>query len=83
MRNILPASAALLALAGCTSSDLDRDGVTTFAGDSIAYNSALQMVDPWQYGVQQSKLSVPAERAASVSAEASSDGGSTAIGAKP
>jgi hypothetical protein len=68
MRNIVAVSAALVALSACTSSDLDRDGVTTFAGDSIAYNSALQMVDPWQYGVQQSKLSVPAERAAAAEA---------------
>ena len=67
---------AALAAAGCTSSDLDRDGVTTFAGDAIAWNSSLQMVDPWEYGVQQTDLAVPAERGASGAAAASAQSGS-------
>jgi hypothetical protein len=74
---------AMLVLPGCMASDLDRDGVTTYAGDAIAWNSSLQMVDPWEYGVHQTNLKVPSERAASASADASSDGGSGAIGAKP
>ena len=49
-------------LPACTSSDLDRDGVTTFAGDAIAWNTSLQVVDPWEYGVQDANLKVPAER---------------------
>lgn len=60
----VPVAIAALALTGCMSSDLDRDGVTTFAGDAIAWNSSLQMVDPWEYGVQHTDLRVPAERAA-------------------
>ena len=55
--------AAAASLSGCVASDLDRDGVTTFAGDAIAWNTSLQVVDPWEYGVQQSDLKVPAERA--------------------
>jgi hypothetical protein len=74
---------ALLALPGCMASDLDRDGVTTFAGDAIAYNSALQVVDPWEYGVQQTNLKVPAERTAPAAADAAADGGSGAAGGKP
>ena len=81
-RTLRPMSLILLAaaLAGCTSSDLDRDGVTTFAGDAIAWNSSLQMVDPWEYGVQQSSLKVPAERA--TAATASTDAAAPA-GAQP
>ncbi|MBX3531640.1 MAG: hypothetical protein KF849_13615 [Rhizobiaceae bacterium] len=74
---------ALLALPGCMASDLDRDGVTTFAGDAIAYNSALQVVDPWEYGVQQTNLKVPAERAASATAAAGADSAGSATGGKP
>lgn len=69
------ASVSLLVLGGCTSSALDRDGVTTFAGDAIAWNSSLQMVDPWEYGVQHADLKVPAERA---EAPAASDAGAGA-----
>lgn len=74
---------ALLALPGCMASDLDRDGVTTFAGDAIAYNSALQVVDPWEYGVQQTNLKVPAERTAPAAADAAADSAGGAAGGKP
>lgn len=74
---------ALLALPGCMASDLDRDGVTTFAGDAIAYNSALQMVDPWEYGVQQTNLKVPADRAAPAPAVAGADNAGGVAGGKP
>ena len=54
--------ATLCALGACSTSALDRDGVTTFAGDAIAFNSALQIVDPWANGTQDTKLKVPAQR---------------------
>ncbi len=78
MRSTILIPLAMLVLSGCVASDLDRDGVTTFAGDAIAWNSSLQMVDPWEYGVQHADLKVPAERAA---AATPADGG--ASGARP
>lgn len=52
-------------LAGCATEDVMRyDGVTTSAGDAIAANSAMQIVDPWPYGVEETRLLVPAEREA-------------------
>jgi len=48
---------------GCTSDDYVRtEGVTPAAGNAQAANTAMQMVDPWQYGVQNTKLKVPAQR---------------------
>jgi len=49
--------------AGCTSDDYARtEGVTSAAGNAQAANTAMQMVDPWKYGVQNTKLLVPAQR---------------------
>jgi hypothetical protein len=59
----LIASAAIPGLAGCTTSDaLQHEGVTSYAGNAIAANTVMQMVDPWQYGVQDTDLETPAER---------------------
>ncbi|MEX0956074.1 MAG: hypothetical protein WDZ83_12785 [Rhizobiaceae bacterium] len=59
----LLSSSAILLLAGCTTSEtLHHEGVTSYAGDAIAANTVLQMVDPWQYGVQDTDLETPAER---------------------
>ena len=59
-------SIALMSLGfvgGCTSDDYVRtEGVTPGAGNAQAANTAMQMVDPWQYGVQNTKLRVPAQR---------------------
>lgn len=63
----------LLALAsqGCTSDDYARqDGLTFGAGDAIAANTVMQMVDPWPAGVQDTRLKVPAQRAASSASDA-------------
>ena len=49
-------------LAGCTETFQRLDGVTPDAGDAIAANTVMQMVDPWQYGVQDTDLQVPADR---------------------
>ena len=54
-----------LAVAGCTTDDTQRlDGLTYGAGDAIAANTVMQMVDPWQDGVQHTNLKVPANRPA-------------------
>ena len=48
---------------GCTSDDYRRaDGLTDGAGNAMAANTVMQMVDPWQDGVQNTKLLVPAAR---------------------
>ena len=71
MRNLVTSailSAAALA-AGCTSDDyLRTDGLTIGAGNAMAANTAMQMVDPWQEGVQNTKLRVPAVRTPSEAA---------------
>ena len=60
-----PCIALLLAglASGCTSDDYVRsEGTTTGAGNAQAANTAMQMVDPWKYGVQNTRLLVPAQR---------------------
>ena len=59
--------AVLIGLAGvgsgCVSDAYRRaDGLTNGAGDTMAGNSVMQMVDPWQDGVENTKLLVPAAR---------------------
>lgn len=54
---------AALALAGCMGDGVGRqEGVTSGAGNAIAANTVMQMVDPWQPGVEDTDLKVPAER---------------------
>ena len=66
MRQALRSSIALLFAgfaAGCTSDDYVRsEGVTMGAGNAQASNTVMQMVDPWKYGVQNTRLLVPAKR---------------------
>ena len=48
---------------GCMSDQYRRaDGLTDGAGDAMAANTVMQMVDPWQDGVQDTHLLVPASR---------------------
>jgi hypothetical protein len=48
--------------AGCTTDEpLRYNGVTRGAGDAIAANTVMQMVDPWPAGVEQTDLSIPAD----------------------
>ena len=56
-------------LAGCIGGER-YEGVTLGAGNAIAANTAMQMVDPWQRGVEDTDLVVPAERAPSAGADA-------------
>ncbi|MCX7305253.1 MAG: hypothetical protein NTV73_13110 [Hyphomicrobiales bacterium] len=49
---------------GCVGDAFRRaDGLTEGAGNTMAGNSVMQMVDPWQNGVQNTRLLVPAARA--------------------
>lgn len=49
-------------LAGCVSDTALRyDGVSMAAGNAIAANTVMQMVDPWPAGVEQTDLRIPAD----------------------
>ncbi|TIS58346.1 hypothetical protein [Mesorhizobium sp.] len=56
---------------GCTSDDYVRsEGVTPAAGNAQAANTVMQMVDPWKYGVQNTRLLVPAQRSSAATSAA-------------
>lgn len=55
--------AGTAALSGCMNDvHSRRDGLTDGAGNAIAANTVLQMVNPWPTGVQHTDLRVPAQR---------------------
>lgn len=57
---------ATISLAGCVGpEETINEGVTLGAGNAVAHNSALQIIDPWPPGVQDTDLVVPAERESS------------------
>lgn len=60
-----PRLAVLLAfgaIGGCqTAEPLRYEGVTAGAGDAIAANTVMQMVDPWPAGVEDTNLRTPAD----------------------
>jgi hypothetical protein len=50
-------------LAGCAQDDyLRTEGLTLTAGDSVARNTALQVIDPWPARVEDTDIAVPADR---------------------
>lgn len=52
-----------LALSGCMGDGNQRiQGLTSGAGNAIAANTVMQMVDPWQAGIDDTDLMTPAER---------------------
>jgi len=54
---------AVLLLAGCATEPPMRSETIDFgAGDAIAANTVLQMVDPWPLGARDTRLAVPANR---------------------
>lgn len=56
-------------LAGCAQDDyLRTEGLTLTAGDSVARNTALQVIDPWPARVEDTDLAVPADRGGDVTA---------------
>lgn len=57
--------------AGCTTDDYMRiEGMTPGAGNAQAANTVMQMVDPWQPGVENTNLKVPADRSFVTAADA-------------
>ena len=61
---------------GCMSDEYRRaDGLTDDAGEAVAANTVMQMVDPWQYGVQDTDLLVPADRGSNSAAAPADDAG--------
>jgi hypothetical protein len=86
LRFLLLLAVLCAGLAGCSETYQRLDGVTPMAGDAVAANTVMQMVDPWQYGVQDTDLEVPADRGqAAQAADATgaalpSGGGSTSGG---
>jgi hypothetical protein len=77
--------AVLIGLAGfgsgCMSDEYRRaDGLTDSAGNAMASNSVMQMVDPWQEGVEDTRLLVPAARGATAGA---ADGAADAGASQP
>ncbi len=55
--------AAGVLLSSCAKDDLLRtEGPTLGAGDSIATNTALQIIDPWPAGVEDTDIVVPNSR---------------------
>jgi hypothetical protein len=76
----LPTTALFASIAfsaGCATEETARmDGLTVGAGNAMASNTVMQMVDPWPRGVEDTNLIVPAdpgqyrtEEAAAVAAE--------------
>jgi hypothetical protein len=66
---LLGLAALCAALAGCAKDDyLRTEGLTETVGDSIAHNNALQIIDPWPEGVEDTDLDVPADRGGPVPA---------------
>lgn len=62
MRAPIAALAVSLLLAGCqTEQALRYEGVTPGAGNAIAANTVMQMVDPWPAGVENTHLATPAD----------------------
>jgi hypothetical protein len=58
--SILVSLTAILLLQACAREDtLRTEGLTLGAGDAIARNSALQIIDPWPNGVEDTDLTVP------------------------
>lgn len=59
-KNILATGATLVALSGCQYEQLNRsEYMSNSAGNAMAHNSALQIVDPWSRSAGNNNLKVP------------------------
>ncbi len=84
MRTVLAMGLIALALAGCNTAEQPHlVGITMGAGDAVAHNSALQIIDPWPAGVQDTDFAVPARSARPEGDDggmpAAADGGGTGV----
>lgn len=81
---LMTTALATMTAAGCANFREDTlriDGVTTWVGDSVASGTVMQMVDPWQPGVEDTDLVVPAQRGPAQSpADAAANSKSTQTG---
>lgn len=69
-RHILGLSIVAATLGGCAQDDyLRTEGLSMTAGDAMARNSALQIIDPWPEGVEDTTLLVPADRSVEAAAD--------------
>ncbi len=60
IKNVLMASISMVALAGCQYEDRNRsEFMSASSGNSMAHNSALQVIDPWPQNAQDNDLKVP------------------------
>ncbi|MBZ0164787.1 MAG: hypothetical protein K8H74_18995 [Notoacmeibacter sp.] len=61
--SLMLAAVSLAALSGCTTDDHQRNqGVSGYAGNAVAANTVLQMVDPWPAGVEDTDIETAADR---------------------
>jgi hypothetical protein len=61
--NLIIALTAAVLLQSCAREDVLRtEGLTLGAGDAMARNTALQVVDPWPNGVEDTDLLIPNSR---------------------
>ena len=80
----ITAASLCLLLASCANDDyLRTEGLTMTAGDAVARNSALQIIDPWPEGVEDTSLSVPADRSETAGEAGKPTAPSTTSGANP
>jgi len=49
-------------LSGCAATGPQPEAVSYSAGDAIAANTAMQVIDPWMIGTDDPRLRVPADR---------------------
>jgi hypothetical protein len=80
MRLLASVTLAVLGLlsTGCVTEETQRvEGITPGAGNALAANTVMQMVDPWQYGVQDTDLEVPADRGAPPADAGANDSGTS------
>lgn len=60
---IITVLAAGAFLSSCAKDDYARtEGLSLGAGDAMAVNTALQVIDPWPAGVEDTDLTVPSDR---------------------
>jgi hypothetical protein len=80
----ITAASLCFLLAGCANNDyLRTEGLTLTAGDAVARNSSLQIIDPWPEGVEDTSINVPADRNETVIEGGKPTAPSTTSGANP